>query len=177
MNEFDFEICYKKGSKMPADFLSQNAVDAINLYMSLLAHSQDADPTLKALKNFLLSKQLPFEPTLRNLIFQLSLQSFIEDGILWTRLKNTPEKRVVIMAPADIIPDILSDAHGHILAGHNGVLKRTHFAIILLAGNGPRYSTSHSEMSSMSTSKTFSIATSADVAAAAVLRAEPADPL
>jgi hypothetical protein len=27
------------------------------------------------------------------------------------------------MAPADIIPDILSDAHGHILAGHDGVLK------------------------------------------------------
>jgi hypothetical protein len=91
--------------------------------MSSLAHSQDTDPTLKALKNFLLSKQLPFEPALRNLIFQLSLQSFIEDGVLWTRLKNTPEKRVVIMAPADIIPDILCDAHGHILAGHDGVLK------------------------------------------------------
>jgi hypothetical protein len=48
MNEFDFEICYKKGSEMPADFLSRNAVDAINLDMSSLAHSQDADPTLKA---------------------------------------------------------------------------------------------------------------------------------
>jgi hypothetical protein len=88
-----------------------------------LAQSQDADPTLKALKNFLLSKQLPFEPAFRNLIFQLSLQSFIEHGVLWTRLKNTPEKRVVIMAPADIIPNILSDAHGHILASHDGVLK------------------------------------------------------
>jgi hypothetical protein len=84
MNEFDFEICYKKGSEMPADFLSRNAVDAINLNMLLLAQSQEADPTLKALKNFQLSKQLPFEPALRNLIFQLSLQSFIEDGVLWT---------------------------------------------------------------------------------------------
>jgi hypothetical protein len=80
-----------------------------------------SEPVIKL--NFLLSKQLPFEPALRNLIFQLSLQSFIEDGVLWTRLKNTPEKRVVIMAPADIIPDILRDAHGHILAGHDGVLK------------------------------------------------------
>ncbi len=123
MNEFDFEICYKKGSEMPADFLSRNAVDAINLDMSSLAQSQDADPTLKALKNFLLSKQLPFEPALRNLIFQLSLQSFIEDGVLWTQLKNMPEKWVVIMAPADIIPNILSEAHGHILAGHDGILK------------------------------------------------------
>jgi hypothetical protein len=24
MNEFDFEICYKKGDEMPADFLSQS---------------------------------------------------------------------------------------------------------------------------------------------------------
>ena len=46
MNEFDFEICYKKGSEMPADFLRQNAVKAINLDMSSLAQSQDPDPTL-----------------------------------------------------------------------------------------------------------------------------------
>ena len=123
MNEFDFEICYKKGSEMPADFLSRNAVDAINLDMTNLAIYQDEDEILKHLKNFLLQKQLPFEPKMRNLIFQLSLHSFIEDGVLWTRLKHTAEKRVVILAPAAIISDILKDAHGHILAGHDGVLK------------------------------------------------------
>ena len=123
MNEFDFEICYKKGSEMPADFLSRNAVDAIDFDMPSLAKFQDDDVILKQLKNYLLQKQLPFDPSTRNLIFQLSLQSFIEDGVLWTRLKHTPEKRVVILAPAAIVQDILKDAHGHILAGHDGMLK------------------------------------------------------
>ena len=123
MNEFDFEICYKKGDEMPADFLSRNAVDSINLDMSALAAFQDDDITLKYLKLFLLQKQLPDEPRLRNLIYQLSLDSFIEDGVLWIRLKNTPDKRVVIMAPQAIISDILKEAHGHILAGHDGLLK------------------------------------------------------
>jgi len=31
MNTFDFEIMYKKGSEMPADFLSRNAINTINL--------------------------------------------------------------------------------------------------------------------------------------------------
>jgi hypothetical protein len=91
--------------------------------MSSLVQSQEADPTLKSLKNFLLSKQLPFEPALQNLIFQLLFQSFIEDSVLWTQLKSTLEKHVFIMALAAIIPDILNDAHGHILAGQDGVLK------------------------------------------------------
>jgi len=123
MNEFEFEICYKKGDEMPADFLSRNAVDSINLDMSSLAKLQDDDPTLRCLKLFLLQKQLPDEPHLRNLVYQLSLDSFIEDGVLWTRLKTSAEKRVVIMAPQAIISDILAEAHGHVLAGHDGLLK------------------------------------------------------
>jgi hypothetical protein len=123
MNEFEFEICYKKGDEMPADFLSRNAVDSINLDMSSLAKLQDEDPTLRCLKLFLLQKLLPDEPHLRNLVYQLSLDSFIEDGVLWTRLKTSPEKRVVIMAPQAIISDILAEAHGHVLAGHDGLLK------------------------------------------------------
>ena len=123
MNEFDFEICYKKGSEMPADFLSRNAVDSIDFDMKSLAQFQDEDEILKLLKIFLLQKQLPFDPAMRNLIFQLSLSSFIEDGVLWTRLKHLPEKRVVILAPNKIIPEILKEAHGHILSGHDGLMK------------------------------------------------------
>ena len=123
MNQFEFEICYKKGDEMPADFLSRNAVDSINLDMTSLAQFQEADETLKSLKTFLLQKQLPEEPKLRNLIYQLSFTCFIEDGVLWMRLKNTPEKRVVIMAPQALINDILKEAHGHILAGHDGLMK------------------------------------------------------
>jgi hypothetical protein len=94
MNEFDFEICYKKGSEMPADFLSRNAVDAINLDMSSLAHSQDADPTLKALKNFLLSKQLPFE--LATMASSKPKNAFCNHiiGRAWTKIFNFTIKNV-----------------------------------------------------------------------------------
>ncbi len=34
MNVFSFEIIYKKGEEMPADFLSLNAVDAISSNLS-----------------------------------------------------------------------------------------------------------------------------------------------
>ena len=62
MNEFNFKISYKKGSEMPADFLSCNTVDAINFDMPSLAKFQDDDVILKQLKNYLLQKQLPFNP-------------------------------------------------------------------------------------------------------------------
>jgi hypothetical protein len=31
MNTYDFEIIYQKGSEMPADYLSQNVVDSIQI--------------------------------------------------------------------------------------------------------------------------------------------------
>jgi hypothetical protein len=59
MNTFDFDIVYKKGSKMPADYLSGNLFIAISWDASTLQQAQNADPLLRALKNFLLKKELP----------------------------------------------------------------------------------------------------------------------
>jgi hypothetical protein len=59
MNSYDFDIIYKKGSEMPADYLSRNIISAISWDSSTLAQAQNADPLLKALKNFLLNKELP----------------------------------------------------------------------------------------------------------------------
>ncbi len=52
MNTFDFEIMYKKGSEMPADYLSRNLVSAISWDSAELLQAQTADPLIKALKNF-----------------------------------------------------------------------------------------------------------------------------
>ncbi len=49
MNSYDFEIIYKKGSEMPADYLSRNIVSAILWDSSTLAQAQNADPLLKKL--------------------------------------------------------------------------------------------------------------------------------
>ncbi len=50
MNTFDFEIVYKKGSEMPADYLSRNLVSAISCNSEELQQAQSADPLIKAEK-------------------------------------------------------------------------------------------------------------------------------
>ncbi len=62
MNTYDFEITYRKGSEMPADYLSRNLVAAISWEATDLQQEQNADPLLKAIKNFLLNKELPQDP-------------------------------------------------------------------------------------------------------------------
>ena len=50
--------------------------------------------------------------------------SFIEDGLLWQRLQQPAKPdRIVIYAPPSMRPDIICEAHGTVLAGHNGQLK------------------------------------------------------
>jgi hypothetical protein len=44
---------------MPGDYLSRNFIAAISWDASALQQAQNADPLLKALKNFLLNKELP----------------------------------------------------------------------------------------------------------------------
>ncbi len=46
---------------MPADYLSRNLVNAISWDSSTLQQAQNADPLLKALKSFLLNKELPHD--------------------------------------------------------------------------------------------------------------------
>ena len=52
MNTFDFEIVYKKGSEMPADFLSRNVVDLIFLQNTELAQHQQTDDFVMKLRRF-----------------------------------------------------------------------------------------------------------------------------
>jgi hypothetical protein len=59
MNTFDFKIEYKKGSEMPADFLSRNVVTAIQFNELNLEEEQEKDVFLNHLKQFLLHKRLP----------------------------------------------------------------------------------------------------------------------
>ncbi len=49
MNLFSFDIIYQQGSEMPANFLSRNAVDAIQFDLSTYAQEQDKDELLQNL--------------------------------------------------------------------------------------------------------------------------------
>jgi hypothetical protein len=68
MNSFNFDIIYKKGSEMPANYLSCNLMNAISLDSSTIQQAQNVAPLLKALKNFLLNKELPYDAKCQSLI-------------------------------------------------------------------------------------------------------------
>ncbi len=124
MNTYDFDIVYKKGSEMPADYLSRNLVAAISWEASALQQAQDADPLIKALKKFLLNKELPHDAKCQSLIKQFSNDCFIKNNIIWCRIKRQFEpSRVVIFLPASLKQEALTDAHGNQFVGHDGICK------------------------------------------------------
>ena len=123
---FDFEIMYKKGSEMPADFLSRNmVVDSISFDEDKIRDEQMLDPRLVALKKLLYSNTLPQYNT-KDFRFCKLYQndSFIDYGILYRRLcQNGEPDRVVLFAPPTMRDAILQEAHGAALSRHGGTLK------------------------------------------------------
>jgi hypothetical protein len=80
---------------------------------------QNADPLIKALKNFLLNKELPIDTKCQQLIRLFANDCFIEDDIVWRRIKQQFEpSRIVIFLPASLV-----DAHGNELVGHDSIYK------------------------------------------------------
>ena len=124
MNQFDFEIIYKKGSEMPADFLSRNIVDSISLSNEELIKQQDLDPFIKTIKAFLLNRQLPVSPEQQQAVKRLAMECFVEDELVWRRIKRAYEpSRVVLLLPQSLKEEVLQQAHGTLMSGHDGILK------------------------------------------------------
>ena len=124
MNSFDFEIVYKKGSEMPADFLSRNVIDAISWDNLELQTAQDNDPLIKNLKNYLLNRELPSDQKHQTTVRHFANDCFVDNDIVWRRIKRQFEpSRVVVFLPQSFVTDVLHEAHGHLLTGHDGVYK------------------------------------------------------
>ena len=124
MNQYDFEIIYKKGSEMPADFLSRNIVESISLTNEQLIQQQDLDPFIKIIKAFLLNRQLPSNPEHQQAIKRLAMECFVEDELVWRRIKRSYEpSRVVLLLPETLKEEVMQQAHGSLMAGHDGILK------------------------------------------------------
>ncbi len=73
---------------MPADYLSRNLVSAISWEANELLQAQAADPLIRALKNFLLNKELPHDAKCQALVKLFSNDCFVEDGLIWRRIKR-----------------------------------------------------------------------------------------
>ena len=58
MIDFDFEFAYKKRSEMPADYLSQNLVDALQLEDMAIRQEQEKDENYRVPKDYLMTGKL-----------------------------------------------------------------------------------------------------------------------
>jgi hypothetical protein len=124
MNTYSFQIIYKKGSEMPADYLSRNAVDSIKFDLNEIANLQETDECTKAIRDFLFHRKLPDEKSLLKLVKFFADSCFIADNVLWRRIiRGNDIARVVLFTPKSITQELISQAHGQILSGHNGTFK------------------------------------------------------
>ena len=76
----NFQLIYKKGDEMPADYLSRNIVSAISLSNCEIEDLQDRDERLQMIRRFLISQELPDDPTFRDQVKQAAEDCFMEDG-------------------------------------------------------------------------------------------------
>ena len=83
MNLFSFEIIYKKGEEMPADFLSRNAVDAISSDLQSFAQEQNKDEILRHLRLYLLNRVLPENNKIAQLVYKMPQDCFVLNGVVW----------------------------------------------------------------------------------------------
>ena len=124
MNQFSFQIIYKKGAEMPADYLSRNAVDAIQLDSLNLSNMQKQDTLILAIREFLFNRNLPDDTKLVKLVKLFAEDCFISEDLLWRRIiRGNDLPRVVLFTPSQITNELIAQAHGQLLTGHDGVFK------------------------------------------------------
>jgi transposase InsO family protein len=124
MNNFDFIIQYKKGSEMPADFLSRNALEEINVFTPDLPLLQARDEFANAVIEFLQHNKLPADKKKAVYIKHIGQQCFLEDNILWRRLaRHNAPTRTVLVVPSTLTDKLIHETHGALLAGHEGISK------------------------------------------------------
>jgi hypothetical protein len=83
MKEYNFQMIYKKGEEMPADYLSRNVVSSIVWSDAELLNEQEADEVLSKVRRYVASQELPDDRSLRDLIRRQAEGCFLEDDILW----------------------------------------------------------------------------------------------
>ena len=124
MLEYDFKIVYKNGNEMPADFLSRNVLSSIDVFDDDLPRLQNEDKFIKAVSNYMLHQILPTDKKQATHIQTVGKESFLDNGIIWRRLTRYDEQpRSVLLLPQILAKEIVQEAHGQVLTGHDGIAK------------------------------------------------------
>jgi hypothetical protein len=72
--------------------------------------------SIKAMKEFLLHKELPADEKFRQLIKHFADECFVENNIVWRRIKKRGEvDRVVILLPRNQVQHVLKDVMVNVL--------------------------------------------------------------
>ena len=125
MMEYDFEIFYKKGEEMPADFLSRNICSLTpDLSLENIGRLQKLDTQLSVIINYLKSGNIPKSVNDRQLIAKYGSRCFLDKDVLWIRfLKPEIGLRSVICLPTPLRQTAIDHMHSSWYGGHSGTLK------------------------------------------------------
>ena len=125
MNEYDFEIIYQKGSEMPADYLSRNVVDVIQIDDEEIIQAQNDTVWIKQVKSNMLNNTLVTDEKAKICLRNYGgNRFFIENDLLWVRFQYRGEPhRVCLVLPESKVNQVLKEGHGTLFTGHEGVAK------------------------------------------------------
>jgi len=127
MLEYDFEIQYKKGSEMPADYLSRN-ISSLDLPINApdIIKEQQDDPQLSVILHFLKTGTIPPDKESRTLITKYGTKCFIENNTLLIRLYHPQYgHKSLVCLPTSMRLDVITKFHTEFFGGHEGALKLT----------------------------------------------------
>jgi transposase InsO family protein len=135
--EHDFIIQYKKGTTMPAGYLSrlpslpvnvieQPAIAAFDPFTPDLQLLQRQDQDLQAIFQLIKNKEWPkslSKQTIRNLESLAPKVFFDKNKLVWIRLEYHKYPRTALWLPERYRKEALCETHDSIFAGHNAALK------------------------------------------------------
>ena len=124
MMVYDFQIMYKSGKEMPADFLSRNVLAAVNVFTPDLPALQQQDKFITAVRNFMLNQIAPADPRQAAHVKRVAKECFLDNDIVLRRLtRYDAQPRTVLLLPTSLAPEVVQEAHGQLLTGHNGITQ------------------------------------------------------
>ncbi len=135
--EHDFVVQYKKGTNMPADYLSRlpplpvSAIETPTIatfdpFTPELQMLQRQDQDLQAIFQFLKNKEWPVslsKQTIRNLETLAPKVFFDKNKLAWIRLEDHKYPQTALWLPERYRKESLCETHNSIFAGHNAALK------------------------------------------------------
>ena len=84
---------------------------------------QKEDPFWGKMINYMTYGNLDGKEPIRQKIISMAKECFFENNILWRRLNRHESPRTFLCVPSCLGDQLVQQAHGHLLVGHNGMKK------------------------------------------------------